>query len=263
MARPWTLFVVASLLAVCAATASAQNVVENPGFTAVLQLTEWENPGGQIWSAMDSDSVAGSGSVQIEVSDLDSEAITQCVQVLGGHEYEFGADVFLTVEGQTQGRGGVVVRTYTDDDCVNEQQNSFPQSMFITEAQQGQWTNVASVFTAPGGATAARVEARATKMSGSQGQPLVVNIDDVFLQDTGAVTTTTLRGPECADPVVPFGTYTASDALFVLRAAVDTHDCDACLCDVVWLNGVLNIVALSKLRLAVGDGFVTNCPPCV
>ena len=69
----------------------------------------------------------------------------------------------------------------------------------------------------------------------------------------------------CGDPDGD-GEPRASDALFVLAAAVGTHVCDACLCDVDASGGgvpVSGVDALRVLSAAIGIGSAPlECPPC-
>lgn len=69
----------------------------------------------------------------------------------------------------------------------------------------------------------------------------------------------------CGDPDGD-GESRASDALFVLAAAVGTHDCDACVCDVDASGGgtpVSGVDALRVLSAAIGiESVPLECPPC-
>lgn len=69
----------------------------------------------------------------------------------------------------------------------------------------------------------------------------------------------------CGDPDGD-GEARASDALFVLGAAVGSHHCDACLCDVDASGGgapLSSVDALRVLAAAIGIGDVSlSCPPC-
>jgi hypothetical protein len=92
-----------------------------------------------------------------------------------------------------------------------------------------------------------------------------------------ATTTTTLeQQPVCGDPAAPIGpvmvlrpigesprSITASDALYILRAAVGSETCALCVCDV---NNSITITAtdaLVVLRRAVGQPVELTCPTCV
>ena len=57
-------------------------------------------------------------------------------------------------------------------------------------------------------------------------------------------------------------TVSASDALFMLRAAVGLDSCELCVCDVDGSGGVAATDALATLRLAVGQPIPLNCPAC-
>jgi hypothetical protein len=87
---------------------------------------------------------------------------------------------------------------------------------------------------------------------------------------TLSTTTTTLAGGgECADPVPPFtagvGTgsaVTASDALFILGAAVGTQVCELCVCDTDGNGNIAASDALRTLNAAVGVQIPLLCPAC-
>lgn len=69
----------------------------------------------------------------------------------------------------------------------------------------------------------------------------------------------------CGDPDGD-GTPAASDALFVLGAAVGTQVCDHCLCDVDASGGVAPVTSVDALRVlnaGIGIGSATlECAPC-
>ena len=58
------------------------------------------------------------------------------------------------------------------------------------------------------------------------------------------------------------GVVTASDALSVLRVAVGSVSCEACICDVNDAGGITTTDALFVLRKAVGQNVAMNCPDC-
>jgi hypothetical protein len=88
----------------------------------------------------------------------------------------------------------------------------------------------------------------------------------------GAPTTTTTTLPQpgaCADPVaLTAGTsargslVTASDALFILNAAVGLVSCEPCICDVDGQGSVAASDALLALKKAVDELIELSCPPC-
>jgi hypothetical protein len=55
---------------------------------------------------------------------------------------------------------------------------------------------------------------------------------------------------------------TASDALFVLRAAVGSQTCPLCVCDVDDSGTIVSSDALRTLRAAVGQQVALVCPDC-
>jgi hypothetical protein len=65
----------------------------------------------------------------------------------------------------------------------------------------------------------------------------------------------------CGDPATPAG-ITASDALFVLRAAVGTTCCLVCTCDVDTSGSIVASDALAVLRYAVGLNVELSCDAC-
>ena len=86
---------------------------------------------------------------------------------------------------------------------------------------------------------------------------------------SSTTTTTVPAGGACADPVALTAgrtswaaSVTASDALFILGAAVGIQTCDLCVCDADGSGGVAATDALVTLRAAVGQPVSLECPPC-
>jgi hypothetical protein len=67
---------------------------------------------------------------------------------------------------------------------------------------------------------------------------------------------------DCGQPVSAGGAPTASDALFILGAAVGVQTCELCVCDTNNSGGVTAGDALTTLSAAVGTGAVLTCEPC-
>jgi hypothetical protein len=97
----------------------------------------------------------------------------------------------------------------------------------------------------------------------------------LFDQPGAPTTTTTTTLPQpgaCADPVALIAgasataagsaLVTASDALFILSAAVGTVTCDPCVCDADGQGTVAASDALLALKKAVGEQIELFCPPC-
>jgi hypothetical protein len=77
------------------------------------------------------------------------------------------------------------------------------------------------------------------------------------------ITTTTISPDAgCADPVLPYGESTVSDALYVLAGAVGRHGCDPCLCDTDASGTVTALDAMTVLKSAVGFPVLLQCDPC-
>jgi hypothetical protein len=87
---------------------------------------------------------------------------------------------------------------------------------------------------------------------------------------TVSTTTTTIpTGGACADPVALTAgvspradAVTASDALFILGAAVGVQSCELCLCDADGSGGIAATDALVTLQAAIGLPVALECPPC-
>lgn len=67
---------------------------------------------------------------------------------------------------------------------------------------------------------------------------------------------------DCGQPSSTGATPKSSDALFVLKAAVGTVDCDLCVCDVTNDAKVTSTDALRILKKAVGQDVTLSCPGC-
>jgi hypothetical protein len=67
---------------------------------------------------------------------------------------------------------------------------------------------------------------------------------------------------DCGQPATSGNAPTASDALFVLRAATGSQTCEPCVCDVDDSGGVSASDALRVLRRAVGQTIELLCPAC-
>jgi hypothetical protein len=87
----------------------------------------------------------------------------------------------------------------------------------------------------------------------------------------GPTTTTTMvPAPPCGDPIDPSqaqrsfraDTVTASDALYILQAAIGTRSCEECTCDVDSSGAITATDALAVLRVAVGEDVELVCPAC-
>jgi hypothetical protein len=79
---------------------------------------------------------------------------------------------------------------------------------------------------------------------------------------TTTTSTTTMPTPDtCGDPTTD-GATTATDALFVLQAAVGIQTCELCICDVNDSGAVTASDALAVLGFAVGQSIELSCPVC-
>ena len=64
----------------------------------------------------------------------------------------------------------------------------------------------------------------------------------------------------CGDPAAPEGSVSASDALFMLTAAVGQASCALCTCDVDGSGAIVASDALRTLAFAVGQPVTLECP---
>lgn len=67
---------------------------------------------------------------------------------------------------------------------------------------------------------------------------------------------------DCGQPASAGATPVATDALFILGAAVGTQTCDLCVCDVGNDGATTATDALTTLAAAVGQPVVLNCASC-
>ena len=67
---------------------------------------------------------------------------------------------------------------------------------------------------------------------------------------------------DCGIPSSGNDSPLASDALFILRAAVGSESCEPCVCDVDSSDLVASSDALLTLKAAVGESIELDCPPC-
>lgn len=66
----------------------------------------------------------------------------------------------------------------------------------------------------------------------------------------------------CAQPTSSGSSPTATDALFILNAAVGLTSCELCVCDVDGSGAITASDALIALQIAVGGLIPLQCPPC-
>lgn len=89
-----------------------------------------------------------------------------------------------------------------------------------------------------------------------------VDPNDIGCSNGTTTTSTTMPGdPTCSTPATSGPNPTASDCLFILRAAVGTSTCSPeCICDVNAAGGITATDALLCLKKAVGQDVALNCP---
>jgi hypothetical protein len=105
----------------------------------------------------------------------------------------------------------------------------------------------------------------------------MIQISENLCRITCCKSATTLPFDVCRDPIdgaLPpefrsrsdrntAATVTASDALYVLSAAVGSVPCELCLCDVDDSGAVTAVYALATLQSAIGLDVELICPACL
>jgi hypothetical protein len=224
-------------------------LLPNAGFET--SLSPWTTDPSAAWSPVDANGSATSGSVEISVSEFTSKAISYCVPVNGGARYQLGVDVLIDMQGNVQGKAGIVARWQADAECTDSL-NEFPGNAFFISAPE--WRTQLLTVDVPQSAKGAIIELRATKTGGGGGGTIVANLDNAVFASGGAA--------ECADPVCSFTGSSSSDALYTLRASVGSTTCALCYCDVNGSGDVTAGDALTVLRAAVDIPVELACPAC-
>lgn len=219
------------------------------------------------------------------VSDLDGvlgngDEIQTTGLSVGTHEITLTAtdsdanDATATVHVVVAGTGPVVTADVEALDtlpttCVaitlGAEAGSVPLETFEYSLDNGAtWTGVSTgelpyQFVVPGSG-AFHLVARAFDTSGQMDA-----VDQGFLTDApclpSSTTTTTLPAAMCGDPSGD-QQIKASDALLALRAAVNSYECEGCICDVNGSDSIEASDALRILRKSVGHAVDLICPAC-
>lgn len=176
---------VVSLLAIgwaigCAGAAAAQNLIVDGTFDtpdSLAVLGSWDNiSGAKVWSSLDVDDDPNSGSVAITNAGggQTSVFISQCIPVVGGEIYTYGASHLSSGENAT-GRADVGILYYDAADCPQSGPLTFATtSGLATEV----WSDLQGSLEAPANALSASLSLIAFKTGGTASDPWVVNFDD-------------------------------------------------------------------------------------
>jgi hypothetical protein len=202
-----------------------------------------------------------------------------CVPVVGGSDYVFGAthQRAFPIDGAEGFAHASIKLAWAQgaiacDSLVSE---------VALRAISSDWARTALRVVAPATATTAyftlsvAYSERLTADRARTGrQYAVARFDDILLAPvalSGTTTTTTVAcGGTCGDPVshsleagdTAGGLVTASDALFILIAAVQPlQPCAPCICDVDASGEITAVDALLTLLAATGDDSSLTCPP--
>jgi exonuclease III len=167
-------------------------------------------------------------------------------------------------------RSGVVPEAGPDIDADCE---TTPSTGNCEEVDKIFYRDGATVTLAPQSYEVLRQMFMGTMTPLSDHDPVAVEFDYTVVGSTTTTTTssstststststTTLGDRPCGDPIAGGG-VAASDALFVLKAAVGARVCPLCTCDTNDNASVSATDALIVLKFAVGQSIGLNCPLC-
>lgn len=133
------------LFALISASAPAQpNLVVNGGFTQNLVPWTWDArylqaPGAEAWSSRDANNATNSGSLLLRV-DAEGRArqLLQCVNLIPGQVYEFGARVFFPAEQTIVGDGLIAYVEFPQEGCKGGF-TGFGELKFVESTRRGNW----------------------------------------------------------------------------------------------------------------------------
>ncbi|GAB4199953.1 MAG: hypothetical protein Tsb002_35850 [Wenzhouxiangellaceae bacterium] len=167
--------------------ASAQNLLLNSQFDS--DLSDWsilfERPA--VWDSMDAGGSASSGSVMI-TNNINGNGATpltlaQCVSVLPGQSYPFGADVFFpTGQAASPGEPQVFVTSYAAADCTGPTTSSFADNTSNSAADS--WQRINGQLTTEAGVNSVRVSLGIQKPIGVN-DTITAFFDNVFFGGQG------------------------------------------------------------------------------
>jgi hypothetical protein len=176
-------FAVLFLTAGLAASASAQNAIQNGGFAT--DLSGWHIPavqGSATFSSGDADGAASSGSALVTSTAAEGNVLVsplkQCVAVVPGTSYVASADVFFPSGQASSGRAKLTFFWDSSVEC-NGFISGISLSADSTVVPADQWNNVTQSVTAPGGAVSALVQLGIVKTPA--GGSLAANFDKISL----------------------------------------------------------------------------------
>jgi len=166
--------------AALAVRADAANLLGNGTFDDPgSYLTGWLNVGGnESWVADDADGAPDSGSVEITDTwdDTYSEWIYDCVPILSGATYQYGARQ-KTPSGQTAtGEARVVLFFDSDTECLAD-----ITAVHVTSTALDAWTLLQGEGQAPPNALRGRLLLLVDKSSGGVANDLRIRFDDAFV----------------------------------------------------------------------------------
>jgi hypothetical protein len=281
---PIRLFLAFAVLAISPAVSDAslgENLIVQRSFDEGIE--GWENLTGKIWEQTDDrlpmPEQPNPGSLEM----LATDNVWTCVPVVGDQPYEISTYVKIFAVGEANGLAGISLQWHSDELCDAYIEGPILHP-FSYRTGLTDWVQVKSAGKAPLTANSAKVYLGAQKTAGGEGTELRARFDDVVVApiygDTTTTSTTTTststsitfeetttttdepNAPGCADPLPPYDTTTASDALYVLRSSVGVVVCGNCHCDTDGSGQATASDALRTLRLAVGNTVPTSCGAC-
>jgi hypothetical protein len=165
---------------------AGQNLLENPGFATNVE--GWNFPflfQTTVWDSVDRQGSADSGSALmtsrlVPLGDLSlaNAAGEQCVPVLGGHEYVFGASLYVSGPAPVPGSAGVGVVWSSTPNCSSQLDRiDRVTSPIVVDT----WTDVQSHMEAPAGSVSALVSFGASFGLPANSSTFRAYLDDAYV----------------------------------------------------------------------------------
>ena len=161
-------------------SARGQNLLQNPGFTTDLRF--WSRIDQTSWNSSGATS-AGSAEVDLTLSTVDFEVLTQCVAVTGGKPYDFGGRMRVPSGQGVVGAGSIRVQWYATPACTGAGLGGAARANF-SQFPLDVWQAAKSERNlAPANALTATFTVSISALSSGR---LKAFFDDFFLQESAA-----------------------------------------------------------------------------
>ena len=176
----------ALLLAATSARAQFSNLLENPTFDVGVELDGWDVPAihasAVSWSPDDAQSQVSSGSLEITNDQFVVRSINQCIPIVQGEPYTYGAWVFVALGQSLPGQAGVTMDFFSDENCQSDlgigQSVAAGTAGSVDPVQPDTWQLLTR--TAPLGASTRSVDFELYMVGPQSPATVVVQLDDAF-----------------------------------------------------------------------------------